>query len=258
MHPEANVQLAIEELIALEEGLEERADAASKPSAANPEVDAVVQRLRTTAHEQREALQRQRDRLAKSGGDGGRLELARTLRPLYSMLNEAALGYAVLHAAAHRAFDSQTEGNTATLAEKHLRAYAAAIQELDALISDVVVLETSRAGAECRCQCPACGLGLCLCAPHGTDTVRQAWRETLQPPREGGLRVREPRSGSEAQRVGLRHGDHVVAIDDKEIATDLDLAAIQGAIRAHSSGEEIHIKVQRDGQEALDAIVRRP
>lgn len=173
------------------------------------------------------------------------------------MLNEAALGYAVLHAAAHRALDSQAEGNTATLAEKHLRAYAAAIQEIDALSSDVAVREMSSAGAECRCQCPACSLRLCLCASHGTDTVRQAWRETLPPAREGGLRVRQPHSASEAERVSLREGDHLVGIDDKEIATDLDLTAIQGAIRAHPAGEEIRLKVQREGK-TLDLIARRP
>lgn len=257
MQTQATVQLAIEELIALEQALEGRADTASSQSAANPEVDAVVQRLRTTAREQREALQRQRDRLAMPREDVAGLELARALRPLYSILNEAALGYAVLHAAAHRAFDSQAEGNTATLAEKHLRAYAAAIQEIDALTSDVVVREMSSAGVECRCQCPACGLGLCLCAPHGTDTVRQAWRETLRPAREGGLRVRQPRSGSEADRVGLREGDRVVAIDDEDVATDLDLTAIQGAIRAHSPGEEIRLKVRREAK-TLDMVARRP
>lgn len=257
MRTQASVQFAIEELIALEQALEGRAETVSSQSAANPEVDAVVQRLRATAREQREALQRQRDRLAMPRENVAELKLARALRPLYSILNEAALGYAVLHAAAHRDFDSQAEGNTATLAEKHLRAYAAAIQEIDALSSDVVVQEMSSAGMECRCQCPACGLGLCLCAPHGTDTVRQAWRETLPPAREGGLRVRQPRSGSEADRVGLREGDRVVAIDEKDVATDLDLVAIQGAIRGHSPGEEIRLKVRREAK-MLDMVARRP
>jgi C-terminal processing protease CtpA/Prc len=163
----------------------------------------------------------------------------------------------VLHATAHRAFDSQAEGNTADLAESHFRAYGTAIQELDLLISDIVVSELDGVGEDCQCQCPACGIGLCLCASHGANTVRQVWRETIPTAPEGGLRVRRPRAGSEAQRAGLLDGDRVLAIDGNEIGTDLDISAVQTAIRAHSAGDRMRLRVLRDGSGPIELILRR-
>ncbi len=61
------------------------------------------------------------------------LQAGGAFRSLYTSLNEALVGYASLHAMAHRAFDSQGPGNTADLAESHLRTHARAIQELDLL-----------------------------------------------------------------------------------------------------------------------------
>jgi len=88
--------------------------------------------------------------------------------------------------------------------------------------------------------------------------VRDAWRAGVPEPPAGGVRVRRPRSGSPADRAGLREGDVVVAIDDAAIAHDLDAPAVQHAIRAHPSGDEIRLRVQRAGADPIDVSARRP
>ena len=178
------------------------------------------------------------------------------LHGAYSALNHVALGYAVLHAVAHRFFDGIQEGSTADLAEEHLRRYVGVIQEITQLVSDAVVAELGEAGQECQCQCPSCGLGVCLCAPHGTNTINQAWQETSPPPRGPGIGVRRPRSGS-AARTELREGDRVVAADGQEIGTEADLRVLQEAIRGHASGEPVELQIVRgEGPRSTVPVVR--
>lgn len=180
------------------------------------------------------------------------------LHTLYSAFNHAAFGYAMLHAVAHRYFDSQAEGNTADLAEAHLRAYAAAAQEINQMVSDAIVRELSQRDQPCQCRCPSCSLGVCLCASHGTSTVNKVWRETSPSVPSGGLWVRPPRRDSVAARVGLREGDRIVAVDDQEIASDLDVGSMQAAIRKHQSGEKIRLQVRRVTGELQEVTVTRP
>jgi C-terminal processing protease CtpA/Prc len=87
--------------------------------------------------------------------------------------------------------------------------------------------------------------------------VRQVWQETIPPPSEGGLRVRQPRVGSEAERAGLLDGDRVLAIDGNEIQTDLDTETIQAAIRAHGAGEAVRMRVLREGSEPTELTLYR-
>src|SRR5207245_2259319 len=256
----AQVVNAVDELVDLERRLEENVEKATTPApAVYPEAASVLESIRATSQRQRAALEAERQRIGAEGPSARVLPVARSLgRVVYAAVNELASAYAVLHAKAHRAFDSQADGNTANLAESHLRAYTAAIQQLALLTSDVVVHELGSAGNDCLCQCPACGLGLCLCASHGTNTVRQAWQETILPTSEDGLRVRRPRAGSEAERAGVVEGDHVVSIDGREIKTDLDIGAVQTAIRAHASGDTVRLRVVRQGSEAIELTARRP
>ncbi len=255
---ESDVPTTVEQLLDLERRIGDEAQALSTLAGSQPVVAGVLEGLRTTADEHRKALEAARTRVSAIAPPLTDLRITQALFALYSLLNEAVLAYAALHALAHRAFDSQSEGNTANLAESHLRAYTRAIQELDPIIADAVVLESSEHGVECHCACPACGLGLCLCSPHGTNTLRQAWRETLPPPAGGGLRVRPPRSGSEARRAELRAGDRVVAIDGTAIADDLDIGTIQAAIRAHSSGGEIRLAARRDEDAPREITLHHP
>jgi C-terminal processing protease CtpA/Prc len=190
-------------------------------------------------------------------GESDRSESA-ALHTLYAAFNHAAFGYAMLHAVAHRYFDSQAEGNTADLAEAHLRGYVAAAQEMNQMVSDVTVRELSQRDQPCQCRCPSCALGVCLCASHGTSTVNTVWRETTPSAPSGGLWVRPPRPDSAAARGGLREGDRIVAVDDQEIASDLDTGSMQGAVRKHQSGETIRLRVRRVTGEMEEVTVIRP
>jgi len=178
------------------------------------------------------------------------------LHGAYGALNHVALGYAILHTVANRFADGDEEGNTADLAEEHLRRYAGVIQEITQLVSDAVVAELGEAGQECQCQCPSCGLGVCLCAPHGTNTINQAWQQTSAPPRGPGIGVRRPRSGSAAW-TELREGDRVVAADGQQIGTEADLRVLQQAIREHASGEPVELQIVRgEGRRSTVPVVR--
>jgi C-terminal processing protease CtpA/Prc len=190
-------------------------------------------------------------------GEGDRNASA-ALHTLYAAFNHAAFGYAMLHAVAHRYFDSQAQGNTADLAEAHLRGYASAAQEMNQMVSDVTVRELSQRDQPCQCQCPSCSLGVCLCASHGTTTVNTVWRETTPSAPSGGLWVRPPRPDSAAARGGLREGDRIVAVDDQEIASDVDTGSMQGAVRKHQSGEKIRLRVRRLTGEMEEVTVIRP
>ncbi len=184
--------------------------------------------------------------------------ISQALHALYTAFNHVTFGYSMLHVVAHRAFDSREPGNTADLAEAHLRDYAVAVQEINQLISDAVVRELAQRGYECQCGCPACGLGVCMCAPHDITTLNQVWSETRPSAPAGGLWVRQPRSTSAATQAGLRAGDRIVAVDEQAIASDWDIAALQGGIRKHQSGEAIRLRVQRDKGELQDITLIRP
>ena len=80
------------------------------------------------------------------------------LHAIHTTFNHAVFGYGLLHATGHRFFD----GETADLAEAHLRGYTGAAQEVNQLIADVVVWELTREGLDCRCGCPSCALGVCV------------------------------------------------------------------------------------------------
>jgi hypothetical protein len=271
------LQQFVGDMVALERQIEAVVGQGLQEVAAQPKAAEVVRQFHTMVGAQRAALEA---RLRSIGGKepgspriiapapftlveevrtGGRAQgAARVLHALYTAFNHAAIGYAMLHAMAHRFYDSQGAGNTADLAEAHLRGYAAAAQEINQLISDVVVWELGQAGEECRCLCPSCGVGVCLCGPHGTNTVNQAWRETSRAAAENGLLVRPPRANSAVARAGLREGDRIIAVDDQEIASDLDAQSMQAAVRKHQSGEEIRLRVRRGTGELLEINVTRP
>lgn len=194
------------------------------------------------------------DRTIEAGPD----PVIHALHAWYSAFNHMALGYAILHAVAHRWYDSEGDGNTADLAERHLRRYAAAAQEINQLIADVVVSHLDSAGQECRCRCPSCTLGICVCAPHGTITINKAWRETSPAPAAPGIEVRRPRRGSPAAEAGLTEGDRVTAADGQQIATDLDVPTLQAAVRGRAAGQAVVLDVLARSGETQRVDVARP
>jgi hypothetical protein len=60
----------------------------------------------------------------------------------------------------------------------------------------------------------------------------------------GGVTVRRVVPGSPAEKAGLAAGDELVAIDGHPVATPQEVAAIVGA---HEPGDEIELRVRRDG-----------
>ena len=93
-----------------------------------------------------------------------------------------------------------------------------------------------------------------MCAPHGTETIELAWRETRPSTAEAGVSVRPPRANSAAAQANLREGDIIVAVDGQEIPTYVDL---QAAIGKHDPGEQIHLQVRRGGGDPLEISLTR-
>ena len=170
---------------------------------------------------------------------------------LYGLLNRTALGYAILHAVAHRYFDGPQQGTTAELAENHLKDYAEMVQSINIAISETTIREIGRLGQECQCQCPSCALGLCLCSPHGMNTVVDIWRAAADIPTAkgtGGMGVRPPRHGSPAASARVQSGDSVVTIDGRDVKDESwdSIRTMQNAINVHQVGETIRIRLRRE------------
>jgi len=140
----------LDELVKLERRLEDSVEKATAAQLAiQPQAASVLEGIRTTSQRQQAALEAQRQRIGAEAPSARLLSVARSLGTVYAALSELAFAYAVLHAKAHRGFDSQADGNTADLAESHLRAYSAAIQQLALLSSDIVVHELASTSTDC-------------------------------------------------------------------------------------------------------------
>src|SRR5438093_12687429 len=104
------------------------------------------------------------------GAAAGALDNVRTkavskmLRDDYTAFNHAAIGYAMLHATAHALGDT----STMDIADRHLRGYAQAVQEINQIIAGVVVWELEQ--DEFSVDRSA--------IQHCTESINRAWRET--------------------------------------------------------------------------------
>jgi ferritin-like metal-binding protein YciE len=177
------VQQYVGDMLALETQIEEAIDRQLKAVAPHPRAAEAVKRFHDLAKGQRDALKAHLRFLGGSessplksavagiaGAAAGMVEQARTekvakiLRDDYVVFNEAAIGYAMLHATAH----ALGRMDTMELADRHLRAYARAAQEINQLIADVVVWELREDGHtvdEAAIQ-------------HCTMAINDAWRDT--------------------------------------------------------------------------------
>jgi hypothetical protein len=176
---------------------------------------------------------------------------SRALRDAYLALNEAAFGYGVLHETAH-VVDSVRHAATIQLAERHLRAYTAAAQELNQLLADVVAWELRQEGQYCECRCPSCELGICWCVAHTTDAINTAWRDTAPAYPSAGLRVApNPRRPPD---LDVREGDLVIAVDGQRVASTADVTS---AVMSHAPGEPIRLGIERRSVGALEVVATR-
>lgn len=253
---------SLESMVALESRLEESLARLSAETKRYLEAPTIIGRLHELVTGQRDALQAHVERLgdtdvppigsaistafeAHPETQSGKQEMVATLRALATAFTQTALGYAVLHALAHRSYDIAT----ADVSDQHRRSYLQAVQAIHRAVGDVAVQELQESGHACRCECPACGPGICICwHVHVEPDVTGAGAPTQ------GIVVRAPRDQSNAERAGLRHGDVILAVDDQEVWSYEDM---RDGLGGHQPGEGVKLRVRRGTGEPQELVVRR-
>jgi hypothetical protein len=265
----------VAELVALEQRIEGLIDRQRRAVKDHPATAAAFERFHATSKEQRDRLMALQRELGEprpaagageaaspapgvpgapepeAGGDAGRGTVSQALRDASLAFNDAAFGYSALHETAH-VFDSQRYATTLRMAERHLRRYAAAVQEINQLIADVVAWELRQEGQFCECQCPACSLGICWCVAHTTDTINASWRDTAPAYPSSGLRV-VPNLRRPAD-LDVREGDLVIAVDGQRVASTSDVTSM---VMERGPGESITFGIERRPTGTLEVRATR-
>ncbi|MDH5218687.1 MAG: PDZ domain-containing protein [Gammaproteobacteria bacterium] len=186
-----------------------------------------------------------------------RYPVSTALQIIYTIFNQAVIGYSVLHPLATRFLDSPytaDEGTSYHLARQHTENYIHAIQQISRLLHDVVLWELDSEELECQCTCPSCGVGICLCAMAGRSFLSDAWQEAGPIADDEGIYVQLPKEGSAAIKAGLCKGDVILAVDGQELASYGDL---QNAVRNSEPGDEIRLTVRRGSDDLQEISVTR-
>jgi len=146
------------------------------------------------------------------------------------------------------------EGAACDLAVDRMKTYAQVTKALNALLPQVVGWELREEGLACHCVCPMCGLGACGCIWASLHNIDLAWGGPgLAEPDERGIPLRSPpRPGSQLAAAGVQQWDRVVAVDDQAVRAPAEL---QTALRRHAIGEEVRLRIERDG-ESREVVVR--
>ena len=177
------IQQYVGDMVALESHIEQAMDGQLKHRAEHPEAAQAIQRFHDTVKQQRDALKAHLDTLGGSeshpikelvstlfGAAAGAIDNIRTkavskmLRDDYTAFNHAAMGYSMLHVTAHALGDMKTM----EIADRHLRGYAKAVQEINQLMPSVVVWELEKDGFAAKREA----------IEHCTDAINRAWKET--------------------------------------------------------------------------------
>ena len=164
------------------------------------------------------------------------LAVAHALRDDYTAFNRAAISYTMLHHAARVYFDMQP----GEVAGRHLGGYAAAAQEINQLMAEVVAWGFRQHGQ--RCLCPSCAVGACLCVASTTTTTNRAWGTPAAAPQAPGVPV--VRTASCPATLDLQDGDVLTAVDGQAMPT---YGAVLDALVAHAPGEPVQLQVDREG-----------
>lgn len=177
------IQQYVGDMVSLESHIEEALDGQVQEVTEHPRAAEAVRRFHDMVKSQREAM---RSHLQSIGGSeshpvkeaisslfgkaAGAIDNLRTkaeskaLRDDYTAFNHAAMGYSMLHATAHALGDMQTM----EIANRHLRNYAGAVQEINQIIADVVVWELREDGHAVNNDT----------VRHCTQAFNDAWQET--------------------------------------------------------------------------------
>lgn len=189
--------------------------------------------------------------VSAGGGGEGQLPVSGALRDLAAVCQGAVGAYAMLHAAAMRLFEPPLR----ELAPRHLRVYVEAVQSFTGLLPGVTARELARDGLDCACTCPMCSVGACGCVTVAAEALDAAWRETVpSPDARVGFVLQRPRPGSQLARAGVAVGDRLLAVDNAPVVSFRD---VQAGLRAHQPGEEIHLRLERDGEAPREVVVTR-
>jgi hypothetical protein len=247
-------------MIALEKAIDQKFGDLLPKLTSHTEVSALFTKFQFMAAEQRRALESRLQDIggndafsnealstviASGFGQGDNYPVSSALQAAYTLFNQAIVGYAVLHPLATRFADSLViaeEGTSYHLCRTHAQNYIEAVQEISQLIHDVILWELDQEYLECNCTCPSCGVGICVCALAGRSFLRDAWIEAGPIAADKGVFIQTPRENSAASKVGLRHGDVILAVEGQEIGIYGDL---QDIVRNTEPGGNIQLTVRR-------------
>ena len=255
------------EMIALENYIERLLTLQLSILGEHQTVAELLENFRDTASKQKRALINRFDIISDGATDSdvptreirltGKAIPSSILQAVFTVLNEAIIGYTTLSMVAKRSRDSAIigEGNTTDIVDQHTRNYVDAVRSINHLLHDVVIGELEHDGHCCECTCACCGIGLCICATYNRETLSNAWAEASPFADEGEVLVLQPRSGSPAATAGLQQGDFIVAADGRELAS---YATLYEVAEGHQAGETIELKVCRATGELTDITVTLP
>jgi ferritin-like metal-binding protein YciE len=170
------------DMYSLESHIEEALDSQIEKVKDHPKAYAAVRRFHGNVRTQRDAMKTHLDQLGGSGGslksavasvfgmaagvvDKVRTEaMSKNLRDDYTAFNHAAIGYHMLYGTALMLGFPQT----ATLAERHHRAYTDMVQDINQIILDVVAVELRKDGHKIDEKA----------MDRATETMNEDWRST--------------------------------------------------------------------------------
>ena len=190
--------------------------------------------------------------------DAAEYPVSSALQEIYTLYNQALIGYAVLGSLSSRELDSSCvadDGTSEHLAVQHTNDYVAAVQKISRLINDVLLWEFDRDGAECQCCCPSCSAGICLCAAWWRNVLSEAWSEAGRINNDKGIYVQQPKQGSAATQSGLDRGDIILAVEGHAIES---LSDVQSALRDSQPGAVIQLTVHRHSGELEEITLVSP
>jgi hypothetical protein len=162
----------------------------------------------------------------------------------YKACSAAVSGYIVLSELALRLYEPALR----ELAPEQLHRHAGSARRLGMLLVDVAATELAGNGLHCHCVCPMCSIGACGCVTVGRQIAAAALpdpdpeEEQEGNPGAPGVRLPEPRPGSQLAAAQVRAGERLVAVDGEAVSGILD---VQQAIRRHAIGESLTLQVQR-------------
>jgi DNA-binding CsgD family transcriptional regulator len=220
-------------------------------------LDALCERMQITPNDDPKARSAVNGLSANQSQFGELHPVSNALGVAYTIVQEAVIGYSMIHPIALRARDSWVmadEGTTAHISRRHTQEYLGVTGQITALIHDVVLWELDGDGFVCQCTCPSCSIGLCVGAISSRSVLGEAWIAARPPVAEHGVELKPPRPGSAAAAAGFLRGDVIVAIDGEKIDA---LPLLQRVIRDHRAGDRMEFTVRRKTGEAKVIVVHR-